>query len=52
MIFLPQTKVSKEKSIVVVNVTKTASLGIMYSAITTTLETNDRSLFDSESDNE
>ena len=49
---IAQTEVSKEKLIAVVNATKTASLGNMYSAITTTLETNDRSLSDSESDNE
>ena len=49
---IAQTEVSKEKSIAVVNATKTASLGNMYSAITTTLVTNDRSLSDSESDNE
>ena len=49
---IAQTEVSKAKSIVVVNATKTASLGNMYSAITTILETNDRSLPNSESDNE
>ena len=49
---IAQTEVSKEKSIAVVNATKTASLGNMYSTITTTLETNDSSLSDSESDNE
>ena len=47
-----QTEVSKVKSIAVANATKTVSLGNMYSAITTILETNDRSLSDSESDNE
>ena len=49
---IAQIEVSKEKSIAVVNATETASLGYIYSAITTTLETNDRSLSDSESDNE
>ena len=49
---IAQTEVSKVKSIAVVNATRTASLGNIYSTITTTLETNDRSLSDSESDNE
>ena len=38
---IAQTEVSKVKSIAVVNATQTASLGHMYSAITTTLETID-----------
>ena len=49
---IDQTKVSKEKSIVVVNVMENTSLENMYNTVTKNLVNNDQSLSESESDDE